>query len=130
MIIFVIVKVHDFYLCMKKIITFSCFSVGLAFLIILGWGQSSCSKNTTCVANITVLDTNGLPAAGATVKLYANINPPGQVQAMGNTDAAGNVSFTFQLPAIFDISASKGSHTGTGLIQLQVGGTVSATVKL
>ena len=96
----------------------------------LGWSQSSCSKNTSCVANITVLDTNGLPAGGAVVKLYANINPPGQVIAYGNTDAAGNVSFTFQLPAIFDILAAKGTKTGTGLIQLQVGGTVSATVKL
>jgi len=126
----VIVKVHDFYLCMKKIITFSCFSIGLAFLIVMGWSQSSCSKNTNCVANITVLDTNGLPANAAVVKLYANINPPGQVIAYGTTDAAGNVSFTFQQPAIFDILAAKGTHTGTGLIQLQVGGTVTATVKL
>lgn len=82
------------------------------------------------MADISVVDSAGHPVNAATVKLYANINPPGQVQAMGTTDAAGNVSFSFQLPAIFDILATQGSRTGTGLIQLQVGGSVSATVTI
>jgi hypothetical protein len=115
---------------MKKIITFSCYSVCLLFLIALGGSQSSCSKNTDCTATITVIDSVGKPVAGAVVKLYANITPPGQVQAQGNTDGGGNVNFTFKLPAIFDILATQGSRKGSGLIQLNVGGGASATVTI
>ena len=127
-------KVGDFSICMKKIITFCGFLVALPVIFVVSGTFSSCDKqNTNCVAVITV---NNLytqsPVAGATVKLYA---PHAQVQAIGTTNAAGTVSFTFTLPAIFNISAAKDSIPGdtlkgSGIIQLQIGSTVSATVSV
>jgi len=118
---------------MKKIFTFSLLSLAGLFLIMLGATQSSCQRNTDCTVDIFVVDTTGhggvqTPVAGATVKLYANITPPGQVQAIGTTDNSGHVHFDFKLPAIFDILATSGSMTGTGLVQLNVGGNASQTV--
>jgi hypothetical protein len=117
-----------FNLRMKKIITLCSFSFTVMLFLLFGGTQSSCSKNTTCQVSILVTDTANVPVAGASVKLYANITPPGQVQATGTTDNTGHVQFTFQLPAIFDIQATKGTKVGTGLIQLQVGGTATQTV--
>jgi len=118
---------------MKKIITYIFSVSAILFLVLLCGTQVSCNKNTDCTVNIYIVDTTGFsgiqtPVAGATVKLYANINPPGQVQAMGTTDGSGHVNFTFKLPAIFDIVATKGSMTGTGLIQLNIGGNATQTV--
>lgn len=121
---------------MKKIITLSCFSAIALCLVLLGGGSISCNKPTDCKVIITVLDSNNAPVAGATVKLYSS-NPPGQVQATGTTDGSGNADFNFKLPAIFDIAASKTvtvpvtqTMTGTGIIQLQIGQTVTSTVTI
>src|SRR5271170_6023791 len=93
---------------MKKIITFSSIASVILVVIFTGGIQSSCSHpNTNCVTTVTVNDTTGAPVSGAYVKLYANIKPPGQVQAAGTTNSSGVVTFTFSLPAIFDILANK-----------------------
>ncbi|HTA84592.1 MAG TPA: carboxypeptidase-like regulatory domain-containing protein [Bacteroidia bacterium] len=118
---------------MKKIITYSFFLAAILFFVLLCGTQSSCTKNTTCNVDILIVDTTGFsgiqtPVAGATVKLYANINPPGQIQATGTTDNTGHFQYSFPNPAIFDIQATKGSMTGSGLIQLIVGGTATQTV--
>ena len=118
---------------MKKIITYSFFSIAFLLFVMLCGTQVSCNKDTTCTVDILVVDTTGFsgiqtPVAGASVKLYANINPPGQIQATGTTDNSGHVQFSFPNPAIFDIKASKGTMTGTGLVQLQIGGNVTQTV--
>ena len=127
-------KVNDFSVCMKKIITVGSFFVTFFVLFIVCGTQSSCHKeNTNCTAVVTVLDSAGAnPISGCAVKLYA---PHGQVQGNGTTNAAGTVSFTFTLPAIFNISATKGlgqldTLKGSGIIQLQIGSTVSATVNV
>jgi|SRR6185312_7986723 len=122
-----------FNLCMKKLLTLCSFLFMGLFLFLLESTQTSCSKNTTCTVDIYVVDTTGhkgvqTPVPGASVKLYANINPPGQVQATGTTDGSGHVHFSFKLPAIFDVLATQGSMTGSGLVQLQVGGNVSQTI--
>lgn len=121
---------------MKKIITLSCFSTVALCLILLGGGSVSCNKPTDCKVIITVLDSNNAPVSGATVKLYSS-NPPGQVQSSGTTDGSGNVDFNFKLPAIFDVDASKTvtvpvtkTMVGTGIIQLQIGQTVTTTVNI
>lgn len=141
MFIFVCRKGTRFYFWMKKLITFSLFLFSVIVFSAIAVTQSSCAKNTDCTVDIYVVDTTGnsgvqIPVVGASVKLYANINPPGQVQATGTTDNSGHVHFTFKLPAIFDIQAS-GTVTvatvpiamkGTGLVQLNVGGNATATV--
>lgn len=126
----------NFILCMRKLITLSCFS-GVALCLILIAGTSvSCNKPTDCKVIITVLDSNSVPVSGATVKLYSS-NPPGQITGTATTDGSGNADFNFKLPAIFDIAASKTvtvpvtkTMTGTGIIQLQIGETVNSTVTI
>lgn len=128
-----IVKLTEFYSLMKKIITLSCFSGIFLSMLLLGGSNISCNKPTDCKVIVTVLDSASSPVAGATVKLYSS-NPPGQIEGTGTTDGSGNADFTFKLPAIFDIAASKvtlsGTKTGTGIVQLQIGQTVQATVNI
>lgn len=119
---------------MKKIITISGFLATFFILFVVCTTQTSCHKeNTNCTAVVTVLDSAGVtPISNCNILLYA---PHGQVTGNGITNAAGTVSFTFALPAIFNIKATKGlaqldTLEGSGIIQLQIGSTVSATVNV
>jgi len=120
-----------FQFSMKKIITLTCFLLSfLVFFFTLNTLTSCKKQSTSCTADITVIDSASGPVSGATVKLYA---PHGQVGATGTTNSSGNVSFTFSLPAIFNISATdvvrpNDTLKGSGIIQLQVGQTASTTV--
>ncbi len=119
---------------MKKLITLSFFLVAVILFSAVAVTQSSCQKNTTCDATILVVDTTGtsgvqVPVVGATVYLSASgYKGPGQVTGTATTDNNGHAYFSFKLPAIFDIAASKGAMTGKGLLQLNVGGTATTTV--
>jgi uncharacterized protein YfaS (alpha-2-macroglobulin family) len=126
-----VVKVHDFSVYMKKIITISCFCLPFIALALFVGTQTACQKEATnCTAVITVKDSNANPVSSVNVKLYA---PHGQVEQTGTTNAAGDVTFTFTLPAIFNVAAAKGlslndTLKGSGIIQLEVGQTESTTV--
>ncbi len=129
-----VVKVRDFLVCMKKIITISCFSLPfLALFAILG-SQTACQKETTnCTAVITIDSAGNLPVAGALVKLYPPKGNLSEAEASGTTNAAGSVTFTFSLPAIlnvaaFEVRSVNDTLKGSGVIQLQIGQTVSSTV--
>ncbi len=131
-----VVKVRDFLVCMKKIITISCFSLPfLALFAILG-SQTGCQKQTTnCTAVITVDSAGGLPVSGATVKLYPSKGNLAEAEATGTTNAAGSVTFTINLPAILNIAATKelsatDTLKGSGVIQLQIGQTETTTVTI
>ncbi len=103
------------------------------FLATFAFTNVGCDKNTDCKATIVVLDSTGAFVGNANVKLFANVkagNPPNNnyvadVKADGVTDESGSVKFTFKLPAIFDIKATKvvGTRTltGTGIIKLEEG---------
>jgi hypothetical protein len=126
----------NFNLWMKKIIALSCFSGVLLCVVVLGIGNVSCNKPTDCKVQVTIVDSVNQPVNLAVVKLYSS-NPPGQVDGIENTNIYGIASFDFKLPAIFDIQAyaiiadSKGNVDtilGNGVVQLQVGQTVYATV--
>jgi hypothetical protein len=116
---------------MKKIITLSCFSGALLYVLLLGGASVSCNKPSDCRATITVVDTTNKPIAGVFILLYS-ANPPGQVTFTGHTDVSGNAPFDDKLPAIFNIKATDSNfthvRTGIGIIQLQVGQTVTTTV--
>lgn len=106
---------------------------GVGFLMI-----TSCKKKTDCVANIVCNDSTGVGVSGAQVFLFANVKTPQQgtvtadIRATGITDGSGRVSFTFKLPAIFNVTASKavGSATldGAQIIKLEEGKTVEKIV--
>jgi hypothetical protein len=129
-----VVKVRDFSVCMKKIITISSFSLSFLALIAITGSQTACHKDsTTCTAVITVKDSNSNAISGATVKLFAPHTTLAEAEATGTTNASGSVSFTFSLPAILNIEASKAlaandTLKGSGIIQLQIGQSVSAAV--
>ena len=111
----------------------------ILYIFLLGGSNVSCNKPSDCKVIVSVLDSgSNAGVSGATVKLYANINPPGQIQGVATTDGSGNANFDFQLPAIFDVEVTKTltpkpPHNftklyGSGLVQLQVGGTVTSTI--
>ena len=103
--------------------------------------NTSCKKNTDCVALIQCVDSTGsVSYPNANVQLYATVKTVNNgtviadVKASGVSDSDGKVKFTFKLPAIYDIKATlaSGTHTlvGNGIIKLEEGKTVSATVNL
>lgn len=99
----------------------------------------SCNKDTTCKVNVKCVDAStGGAVSSANVKLYANVKTPSggtvqaDVKAEGTTDGNGMVSFTFKLPAIFNITATKTSDSliGNSMVTLEEGKTVDATVQM
>ncbi|HQQ94337.1 MAG TPA: hypothetical protein PLQ93_07270 [Bacteroidia bacterium] len=101
---------------------------------------SSCQKDTDCIALITCQDSLGKAVSNANVLLYAKVkNSAGvtytaDITANSPSDNSGQVHFTFKLPAIYDILATKtvGTKTlsGIGIIKLEEGNTVEKTVVL
>lgn len=101
---------------------------------------TSCIKNTDCKATVICVDTSGLAVSNARVLLYATVKTSNNgtvqadVKADGTTDSQGQVSFTFKLPAIYDIRATQvvGTKTlvGTGIIKLEEGKGTSKNVTI
>src|SRR5690606_39215105 len=103
------------------------------FLSSIVFASFSCQKDTDCRAKVSCRDSLGTPVANANVTLFAEVrdpnDPKGQntitadVKANGTTDAGGNVSFVFKLPATYDILATVavGTRTleGKGIIKLE-----------
>ncbi|MEO6883974.1 MAG: hypothetical protein ABI199_08110 [Bacteroidia bacterium] len=112
---------------MKQTCTKFFFCLAILGFILVEFSTSSCSQNTNCTAVVSVTDTLGRPVSQATVKLYANI-PGAAVTSTTLTDGSGKTSVTFKNPAIFDITATQGTKTGTGIIQLNIGETTNTTV--
>lgn len=115
------------------------------FLIsFLAFTGTSCRKETDCKATVKCVDSTGAIVSNAYVQLYAVVKDPNDpkgsttytadVKASGNTDGGGEVKFVFKLPAIYDIKAttSVGTRTitGTSIIKLEEGKSVSKTVTL
>ncbi|MBA3662976.1 MAG: hypothetical protein H0W61_02040 [Bacteroidetes bacterium] len=100
---------------------------------------TSCQKNTDCKATINCVDSSGV-VSNANVLLYATIKTSkggtvtADLKANGTSDESGTVRFTFKLPAIYDIKATKivGTRTltGTGIIKLEEGKGTEKTVTL
>ncbi len=101
---------------------------------------SSCDKKTDCIAKVICLDSAGAGLNNVSVQLFATVKTANggtvvaDVKGNGNTDSDGKVSFTFKLPAIYDIrtSLAVGTRTyfGSGIIKLEAGLTVDKTITL
>jgi Ethanolamine utilization protein EutJ (predicted chaperonin) len=119
---------------MKKTTSFRpILAAGLLFLLALT--VTGCKKDTQCDAIITVLDTNGVPVAGALIKLTAvGQNGPGDVVDQQNTDASGQTRHSFKLPAIFNIEATTTTPPRTNnnadVIRLEIGESVTKEVTI
>ncbi len=81
-----------------------------------------CGKNQPCKATITCLDGNGVPMAGAEVKLEH-----GDVLKTATTDGSGTASFESDLPMILDILVN-GNATGR-VARMEEGKTDNVTVQ-
>lgn len=107
------------------------FAVSVVFLNLL-----SCNKDTTCIAKIKCKDSSGNAVNGARVNLYAMVENENKskfradIQATGVTDNSGEVTFSFDLPAIFDIGVSVNTQTANAIIKLEEGKTTTKEVRL
>jgi len=101
-------------------------NAGLLLLFFIAFNLSSCKKDKTTHGKIHVKNTSGNYIAGAAVNLSA---PNAQVTYNGTTDGSGYVQFDVRLPAIFDVTATKGALVGTGVLRLdEPGKTTELTV--
>lgn len=111
-------------------------SIIVSAFIIVSSVLVSCQKNTDCKATVKCIDDNGAALKNTNVLLYAQVKPnlSADVKATGTTDSDGIVTFTFKLPAIFDIKATSSVDTktlsGTGMIRLEEGKGAEKTVIL
>ena len=109
-----------------KPIIFSIVIVGFISLFI------NCSKDTDCVAVITVrkLSDTGIVVPNAKILIWATDKK--YVNVPGVTDIYGQFRYTFKLPAILNVNATyygtPDTLKGSAVIQLIVGGPANKTV--
>ena len=116
-------------LIMKKLTTLKFLRYALFALVFAGV-SISCQKPTTCTVVVNVIDQNTKqPVPGCSVVLNSTVTNA-VVSGSGYTNSSGSVTFTFQLPAIFNIycNLTNPPKSGTGIVQLQPGQTVTSTV--
>lgn len=116
------------------------FIATLAFAFLTIGLSTSCEKKTDCKVTIKTVDTTGFAVSNVRVKLYANVkNSTGatleaDLKAEGTSDASGQTTFTFKLPAILDIKAlalvGTDSIKGIGIVKLEIGKSVEKTVTM
>ncbi|MBN8701615.1 MAG: hypothetical protein J0M08_00990 [Bacteroidetes bacterium] len=116
-----------------KTITILSTKLLLASLILIAITNFGCKKkDTTCTANVYVVDASGAPVDGASVRLWANTsnNPSNntKIEETQTTDSDGLVVFEFKLQAIFNADATKGALKGSAIVKLEPGETVDKTI--
>jgi|ERR1019366_687914 hypothetical protein len=115
---------------MKKfILKISAFACVMLLLLTVTF-STSCKKDKTTHGKVTVVDSANVPVSAAKVLLAAP-SANGQKSYTGTTDGSGLASFDIPLPAIWDVTVTKGLLTGTGILRLdtdQLGKTVTTTI--
>jgi len=119
------------------------FALGFGIFLMSGFfvGLSSCQKETTCIASIKCIDSVGNAVPEANVMLFALVKSAdgkridtADIRTSGITNGDGEIKFTFRLPAIYDISATKMLGTkklsGLSVIKLEEGQTVVKNVNM
>ena len=105
----------------------------LVIALMIGLG-TSCQKNTDCKLIVTTVDTANNPLPAAAIKLFANVKTPagttveGDLKAEGVSGSDGKSTYTFKLPAIFDVKATLSGKTGVGIVKLEEGKTVEKKI--
>ena len=109
------------------------FIVGGLFAVMVFVAISGCNKDQQTIATITVVNDDGEPVPGASVRLYAVSSetppPPNEIRfdTTQVTNGTGKASFDFTDYyekgqagfAVLDIEASKGSLEGEGIIKIE-----------
>jgi hypothetical protein len=93
---------------------------------------SSCEKDKETIATVLVLDQDGMPVPGATVRLFGApsedcVGCELRFDTTALTNGTGKVTFNFSDFykkgqagfAVLDIEATKGSLAGTGIIKIE-----------
>lgn len=94
----------------------------------------SCKKTGPTVADISVLDRNKAPVAGATVTLWQDtaVNSVNGVKSTLRvtklSDAGGKADFNFEQESFLNIEVINGVDTGRSFIRLKEHETVEQTV--
>lgn len=106
---------------------FSLIVVSVIFALFL-----SCRRNKDCRLIVNVVDTSNAPVVSAQVHVYPN-QTGGTLQGQDQTnitDASGNASFTFKLPAILKVDVTPPAPYGyaTGLVQLEESKTTTKAI--
>ena len=128
---------------MKATRTFQ-FVLGILLLVASTMTLTSCVKEEPTVAVVHVIDANGDPVQGATVRLYGSPSqspPPANAIALDTTlttDATGTVTMDYSEYyklgqagfAVLDIEAYKGALYGVGIIKVEEQETTEVTVEI
>lgn len=95
---------------------------------------SACNKSKDCRVTIHCKDNNGANIENARVQLFAKVKTEGNgtiiadMKAEGSSDREGNSIFVFKLPAIYDVKVTSGAKSGTSIVKLEEGKTVSENI--
>ena len=128
---------------MKATRTFQ-FVFGILFLVASTMTLTSCEKEEPTIAVVHVVDSNGDPVQGATVRLYGSPSqtpPPPNAIALDTTfitDATGTVTVDYSEEyklgqagfAVLDIEAYKGALYGVGIIKIEEQETTEVTIEI
>lgn len=118
--------------------------LGFLFLAVSTLTFSSCVKEEPTIAVVRVIDANGDPVQGATVRLYGSPSqtpPPPNAIALDTTfitDATGTVTVDYSEEyklgqagfAVLDIEAYKGALYGVGIIKVEEQETTEVTIEI
>lgn len=114
----------------------------IVMLLLASIAVNSCKKDKQTIATVLVVNDEGQPIPGATVRLYSNpseIPPPPNALRFDTTqvtNGTGKVTFDFSEFykkgqagfAVLDIEAFKGSLNGDGIIKIEEETTTEETV--
>lgn len=118
--------------------------LGFLFLVATTLTFSSCAKEEPTIAVVRVIDANGDPVQGATVRLYGSPSqspPPPNAIALDTTfitDATGTITVDYSEEyklgqagfAVLDIEAYKGALYGVGIIKIEEQETTEVTIEI
>tara|TARA_R110001592_G_scaffold339875_1_gene627798 strand:- start:1416 stop:1844 length:429 start_codon:yes stop_codon:yes gene_type:complete len=87
------------------------FNFKIVLFLTIAIGIFSCAKERTPTLNVTVVDEQGVPAAGATVHAWPSDEANSssvtvneiEMDKTGTTDGSGLVSFEFKFSAVLDV---------------------------
>ena len=102
---------------MKTFVTKISAFLSIALILLTLTMITSCKKDKVTHGTVTVKNEAGTAVSGAKVLLSAN-SVAGQKSYTGTSDASGTAKFDVPLPAIWDVTVTKDTLTGQGVLRL------------